>query len=163
MISLGTAVAAFMGTIKVRDNIDFRPNGTTTGATVQINGVTAWQQIPFTCTSTGGLTKYPTCYIPSPYTTTGAVIDIALDCGNTLVNMVMSGSFVKSRSATTFGRNLIRNSTVGSGGLLSRSSQTGSQVPWNPVDGIRLTTITAAPNTAVNCSGIVTARDKAGS
>lgn len=164
LLALNAAVMLYVsGRIQLTREIDFLPDGNSTGAVLQLNGVTAYQRFAVACTSTGGLTKYPTCVTASPYSTTGALLDVAIDCGNTLVGMLMSGSFVKSNAATTFGAAVLRNVTVGSGGIRNRLSQTGSEVLWNPADKIRLHTTTASPNAASNCTMWVTSRDKSGS
>lgn len=142
--------------------LDFITNGTQSGVVLKTGNVTAYQTFPVACTSTGGLTKYPTCIASSPFSTSGALIDVAVDCGLTNVNMLMSGSFVKSNSATSFGAAVLKNVTVGSGSLKNRMSQSGAQLIWNPADKIRITTTTASPNTAANCTMWVTARDKSG-
>lgn len=163
-VVVGAGVAlSVVGDLQVRDAINFTPNGTTTGAVIEVVGVTAFQRFPVPCTSTGGLKKYPTCITASPFSSTGALSDIAIDCGNNGRALVMSGAFVKSNAATTEGQLLLKNVTVGTGAVRNRLSQTGSEVLWNPADKIRLSTVTAGANQAANCTMWVTARDKSGS
>lgn len=158
-----TVAGYFAGQLGVRDQLNFSSqNGTATGVVIQIEGSTAYQRFSVACTATGGLKKYPTCVAASPFTTTGALHDVAIDCGNTNVAMVMSGAFVKSNAATTEGTVVLKNVTVGSGAVRNKLSQTGSEILWNPADKIRLSTVTTQPNSASNCTMWVTARDKSG-
>lgn len=143
---------------------DFITNGTQTGFVVKADGTTTLQRFPVTCTATGGLTKYPTCITASPYTTTGSLEGLALDCGGIGVGtLTVSGSFVKSRSAVS-GSPVIPNFTrkaIASGALAGYS---GSGMTWNPADLLRINTITSIPTTTnFNCTMVVTTRDKYGS
>lgn len=165
-VSVGAGVALYVlgGSLNVQRNVNFTPNGTTTGANLQVNGVTVLQRFPVTCTATGGFTKYPTCIAASPYTSTGVLVGFDMNCGGTGVGpLTVSGGFVKTRSAvsaTTVFPNWTRKA-IGSGALASMS---GSALNWNPADFLRINTITSVPTTTnFNCSLLVTTYDKPGS
>ncbi len=146
--------------------LNFITNGSQTGVVLKAGGTVVDQKIPVTCSATGGLTKYPTCITASPYTSTGVLTGLSLECGGAAMgNWVMSGAFVKSVTApsgTTTIPNFGTRKTVGSGSFTTMSGST--PLTWNPADLIKISTITSIPTTTnFNCTMLITSHDKFGS
>ncbi len=139
-------VAFIAGGLQVRDNINFTPNGTTTGAVIQVNGLTRIQQFPVTCTATGGLSTYSTCAARLPFTTTGGLLGVSMECGNWKVAMSGDLSFKKtltsaSGSVITNGNNL----SLGTGAFLP--TQLAVPIAWNPADILTFSTLVTPTGT----------------
>ena len=169
-MTLAASVLLYVaGTINVERNVNFTPVGTTTGAVLQVNGTTVYQSFSFACTNTGGSLQlsnggsvYDTCIAASPLTTTGAITAIALDCGGVPKPFAYDVGFVKARKAGTgAGIQNLNNKTAATGSLTMFST---GVVLWNPVDYIKLGTLTSVPNAATNdCRLRVELFDKYGS
>lgn len=162
-----TTVLYAYGTLQVKDNINFTPDGTTSGAVLQVNGLTRFQTFPTTCTATGGLTgQYSTCYARSPYTTTGSLLAFSFECGNNFaVALPGDVSFKKSLisgsgAPLTNGDNL----TLGSGAL--KPSVLAVPVAFNPADILTFSTRTTPTGTLstgrYDCQMYTTVSDKYG-
>lgn len=147
----------------------FRKSGISTGATLLAmpatqSGVTttadshplvtfkAWHTL---CSGSGGLAKYPYCLVEQPFTTTGAITKLELQCGNTNKTLLMSGGLVKSstQGVGVFTGGLIRlnDITVGTGSV-APASLSGGLILWNTADLIKFQTITT-PQTLANGGG----------
>lgn len=138
---------------------------TQTGTALISQGISAFQSWFIPCTNTGGLAKYPTCYARSPFTTTGALIHVALECGNTNKQLSASGGFVKSSDAPVLSSfPTIRTVTVGTGSAFAYNARatSGSYVQWNPADAIKVQTVTSMPAGGINCGLHIDASDKYG-
>lgn len=163
-------MAFFNGGIQVRDAVNFtNQNGTSTGVNLKVAGLTRLQTFSVPVSQTGGNVKvsggakYDTAYARSPFTTTGTLVGLALECGGVPKPFAYEVGFVKSRLAGTGSRvhaNL-DNKTAASGSLAV--FLTGATL-WNPADAIKLGTLTSVPVTSANdCKLWITASDKYGS
>lgn len=161
-----TALSLAVTTLSPR-TINFVPvSGTSTGVVIQVNGTTQWQVFSTSCTNTGGLAKYPTCYVRSPLATTGALTAVSLECGNTNKVLSMSGGFVKSSTeAVASGFKSLRTVSVGTGSIsvFNARTLTGSITTWNPADVIKFQTVTAFPAGGIDCVVRAELYDKYGS
>lgn len=145
----------------------FNANGTMTGITLlDSNSAVGYADHLYPCTSTGGLGgKYPTCVIRSPYTTTGALTSVTLECGGTGLSLTGSGGFVKSTTAPVLSSfNRMNGITINTGATVIQTF-TGSTVKkWNPADIIKIGTVTSLPTTTnFNCGARVKSYDLFGS
>ncbi len=135
---------------------DFLTNGSETGFTLKANGVTQLQTYTTPCSATGGMANYAFCYVPSPFTATGTLTQVSLDCaGTALASIVASGAIVKQTNKTvaTTVANIpnFTNKTYGSGSHVA--FLTGSTLV-NPRDAIRIQEArTSIPTTTnINCN-----------
>lgn len=164
-VALGTALTLTLTSLTTQ-TVNFAPNGTTTGSVIQINGVTEDQIFTTTCTATGGNVKvsngakYNTCITASPYTTTGAITQLEISCGNVPTALPGDLSFVKSRASAGSGAAIqnFSNVSLATGAILNFS--TGSTL-WNPADFVKFNTLTT-PGSAVDCRLRIRAYDKYG-
>lgn len=149
-VVMGGALLYVQGQIKVRDAINFIPNGTTSGAVVQVNGITEIQAYTVACTATGGNVKvgagaaagakYDTCIMPSILSTTGAIKEISVAVSGSEVAAGIDCGFVKGRVSGT-GSSFTNLGNVATGtGIIFRFG-TGS-LRWNPADYIKCGTLT---------------------
>ncbi len=156
---------------------NFLTNGTQSGVSLQIDGLSrSTLGRGFPCTSTGGTNGlggyYSTCVVPAPYSSTGAVTAISLECGGTKVSIAaLSGGFLKTASVAnrTAGSAVFTlqppifniNKTVGTGAMQRYGS---GQILWNPKDSFLLQTSTVIPKTTgVDCKVFMNSFDKYGS
>lgn len=151
-LTLGAGVAlSVVGSLKIRDQINFTPNGTTSGAVIQVNGVTEIQAYTVPCTATGGNVKvsggakYDTCIIPPILSSTGAVKELSLMVGNSPNALPFDCGFVKGRVSGT-GTAFTNLGNVSTGTGLTFRFATGS-LRWNSADYIKCGTLTS-PNSA---------------
>lgn len=97
------------------------------------------------CTATGGNVKigggakYNTCVIPSPLTTTGALRDVSIQCGNVSVALAGDLSYMKTAVGGT-GAALPNGSNVslGTGAHIYFGS---GRTLWNPADSLKFGTL----------------------
>ncbi len=155
-------------------------NGYQTGSTVAVGGAVQQKITPGTCafgtggTASGGLANYDFCRARSPFTTTGTIFTLGLECGNVPRPFTLSGSFVKAISTNIsanpgqrvfqqFGRGADPTvptvTTVGTGARIY--AFTGA-IMWNPADILKIEARSATWNTGNNCSLFYEARDKFG-
>lgn len=160
-LATGIVLGVIGGSLSVEQNIDFRPNGNSTGAVIQVNGTTQFQVFTTACSATGGLAKYPTCIVRSPYTTTGALIGAVMECGNTNRVFSMSGGFVKTTGAavaSAFAPFLNKQIATGS---LAPMINSGAYLNWNPADLLKVQTVSTNGSPA-NCNIRLTTYDRTG-
>lgn len=150
-VVMGGALLYVQGQIKVRDAINFVPNGTTSGAVFQVNGVTELQAYTVACTATGGNVKvsggakYDTCLMPPILTTTGAIKEVSLAVIGSETAVGIDCGFVKGRvSGTGTSFTNLGNFATGTG-LVFRFS-TGS-LRWNSADYIKCGTLSTLGGT----------------
>jgi hypothetical protein len=150
---LATGIAAyFLGTVNIQKVVNFVPNGTTTGATLQLNGIDELKVWDTACTNTGGLAKYPTCLVRSPWTTTGALKLVSLVCGGTNKTLSMSGGFVKTTTAVVSSAfSNLKTVSVGTGAGLQSVDTGATMRMWNPADLIKFQTVTSFPAGGATC------------
>lgn len=111
-LAVGVVLGVYGGDAVFQRNINFTPDGTTTGAVLQVNGVTEDQILSSTCTATGGNVKtsfdgttgtgakYNTCLLANPLTTSGTLFDISIKCGSAVAKALPGDlSIVKGRTA----------------------------------------------------------------
>ncbi len=158
--------------------LNFNTNGTQTGVVLQEAKVTqlAIRDVPCTLTQTiggtgsGGRANYPFCLAKSPFTTTGALTALSLECGGvgTATN-TMSGGFVKTSTQavgalpTKAFTNFL--SVASNTGAALRASFTGTSLQlWNPADLIKVQILNAGGliNPTSNCVLRYQAHDKFG-
>lgn len=142
LVSLGTAVAAFTGTVKVRDAVDFRPNGTTSGAYLQINGATRLAPLtPVALVATGGLTGvYDTLDYVAPFSSSGVLLGVTFECGENFAKSLTGDVSFRKGSKTASGSPLtnLNNVTLGSGTIFG--SWLAQPLAWNPADRLSFST-----------------------
>lgn len=165
-LAAGVALGVYGGDAVFQRNINFTPDGNSTGAVLQVNGVTQAQWVPVACTATGGNVKvsggakYNTCIAASPLTTTGTIVGLGLECGSVPAAFAFDMSFVKSRTSGTGSAFLnLGNKSAGTGAGIY--FLTGSML-WNPADLIKVGTLTSV-NAATDCQLMYQIRDKYGS
>lgn len=170
-VVMGGALLYVQGQVKVRDAINFVPNGTTTGALLQVNGVTEDQIWSVPCSATGGNVKtsydgttgtgakYNTCLSAMPFTTTGALTYINLSCGSVPKALAGDLSIVKGRvagsgvSLRNFG-----DITLGTGATFNFGTGVTMVAPS---DFVKFNTLTT-PGSAVDCKLRLRGFDKYG-
>ena len=178
LAALGATIMMLVyGGLNVKDAVNFVPNGVSTGATLQLNGVVERQFQKVRCTTTGtsagtvsgSLANYDFCYVRSPFSTTGALLAFGLDCGSVPRPFTMSGGFVRTRSTslTTRGFPVASGRAVNSGTIAAfrpYNVLNGSGgVAWHPSDILKIQAISASWNTGNDCSMWYEARDAYGS
>lgn len=175
------AASAVMGSILVLGNMYFDTALVTTptiyrnttaaialsqsGVELKSNGLTAAYAWTTACTNTGGLTKYPTCYVRNPFGSTGALVNVALECGGTNKALSMSGGFVTSTTAAvTSAFPTLSTISVGSGAFnaFNVRATSGSVLKWKPDQAIKFQTVTAMPAGGIDCVVHTEAYDKYG-
>lgn len=151
------ALVTITNTLTLRKSINFTPNGTTSGAVVQVNGVTEIQAYTIPCVATGGNVKvsngakYDTCYLPNPLGSTGAIKELSLMVVNSPNVLGVDCSFVKARvsgsGAPVVG--VFNNIQTATGSIYRYTAGSGSIVVprWNSADAIKCGTLTT-PNSA---------------
>lgn len=167
LASLAANVMLYVnGQIQVVREVNYIQTGVSTGAVLQVAGITQKQIIPTTCTvggtASGSRTNYDFCIVRSPITTTGSINSIGLECGGVPAPFSMSGGFVKSRltSLTSSFRNFTSVVSVGTGASVTFGT---GNLKWNPADFVKLSAVNATWNTANNCQLYIEMRDKYGS
>lgn len=167
--TIAVAGVATLASIAATSVVNFtQTDGTSTGAVIQVAGLTRLQTFGVTCTNTGGNVKvsggakYDTCISRSPLSTTGTLVDVSLECGNSPKPYNYDLGFVKGLvSGTGVGITNLNNRATASGSLHTHS--TGAYL-WNPADYLKLGTLTSVPTTSGNdCKLWVTIQDKYGS
>ena len=139
---------------------DFITNGTQSGIVLKADGLTRYKSYYTTCTATGGLSKYSTCYAPSPFSTTGSLFDVSLECGNVPKALAGDVSFKKSRlSASGAPLTNLDAITAGTGSL--EMSQFATEVAWNSADALTYSTL-VTPGSGVDCKLFYTVADHYG-
>jgi len=147
LLTLAVGVAGyFLGTTQVTGPVDFQQTGNSSGAVLQVAGVTRYKHYEGICTATGGKTTYSSCSIVAPFSTSGALLGFSLEAGNMAVALVGDVSFKKSATsasgtALTNGNNI----SVGSGALTA--SMLAVPVVWNSADILTFTTIVTPTGT----------------
>ena len=156
------------GTAQVERSVNFIPQtGVSTGATIQVNSITRWQQYPVTCTATGGTTGlYSTCAANLPFTSTGGLLGVTLECGNVATQLTGDVSFKKSlHSATGTVLTNLNNIVAGTGSY--EGSWFATEQAWNPADILTFSTTTTPSGTLnttrYDCQMWATVSDKYGS
>lgn len=135
------------------------------GVELKSNGLTTAYAFTTACTNTGGLAKYPTCYIRNPFGSTGALVNVALECGSTNNTLSMSGGFVTSTtSAVATAFPTLRTVTVGTGAFSAFNvrATSGSVLKWKPDEAIKFQTVTTMPAGGIDCVVHTEAYDKYG-
>lgn len=135
--------------------------GTSTGAVLQVDGTNRFQTFSATCTATGGLTNYSTCYLSSPLSTTGSLLEVGLECGNVPKQLTGDVSFKKTRLAASGAVLTNLDNIVAGTGSLERSAF-ATEVKWNPADKLTFSTL-ITPGSGVDCQLWATIADKYGS
>lgn len=156
-VALGTALTLTLTTLTVKQAINFTPTGTTSGAVIQVNGVTQYQAYTVACTATGGNVKvsggakYDTCIIPPILTTTGAIKEISFAGIGSETVVGLDCGFVKGRNSGT-GTSFQNLSNIVTGtGVIARFS-TGS-LRWNSADYIKCGTLSSLGSAGTGFSG----------
>lgn len=138
----------------VNPGVGFITNGDQTGITLLDGAAVGYMNRLYPCTATGGLGgKYATCVVNSPYTTSGALVSVALECGGTALSVTGSGGFVKTATAPVLSSfNRMTGITVNTGATVNQTF-TGSTIKiWNNADKIKLALVGSIPNgTNFNC------------
>ena len=148
--ALATTVALYLGgALNIERVVNFVPTGNTTGAILQVNGVTQKQIFTFACANTGGVASYDTCISASPLTTSGAISAISLECGNVPRPFAYDVSFVSAVKTGTQGILItnLNNKTAGTGAFVSTLS---GAIIWNPAQFLKLGSLTSVPTTSGN-------------
>jgi len=157
-LALGTitaTVAAIMaltswvnGSAILQGNLFFDTT-TNTSPAIYVNTLARAGTFPVTCTATGGLTGvYETCSTVSPFTTTGTLLGVGLECGNVARALQGDVSFKKSAgSATGTALTNLDGVTLGTGSNVF--SQLAVGVSWNPADLLTFST-RATPTGTLN-------------
>lgn len=144
--------------------LGFITNGSQTGVTLKDGTTTVLWSRTLACTATGGLAKYPTCYVPNPFGSTGALVNVSHECGNVGTNLTMSGGFVTSTTtAVSSAFPTMNDFTAGTGSFVAFNvrATSGSVLEWKPGEAIKFQTITTLPSTS-DCAVHVEAYDKYG-
>lgn len=132
---------------------------TTSGTVLYTNGLARNAETFAKCTSTGGLTSYSTCFLPSPITTTGSLLGVSIECGDTGVQLTGDVSFkIASTSASGTALTSLEDIVLGTGSL--QVSNFATEVNWNPAEGISYSTL-VTPG-AVDCRLFAKYSDKYG-
>lgn len=132
-----------------------------TGVTLLQGGLARYATAYATCTSTGGITNYSTCYLESPLATTGSLLSISLECGNVPKALAGDVSFKLTRlSATGTAITNLNNITAGTGALQTNVFTT--EQAWNPAEAITFSTLTDPSGAAVDCRLYADYHDKYG-
>jgi hypothetical protein len=146
--ALGVAATLTLQTLTT-EVVNFVPDGTTSGAVIQVNGVTEIQVHTVSCTATGGNVKvgagaaagakYDTCIMPPILTTTGAIKEVSVAVVGSETAVGIDCGFVKGRVSGT-GAAFTNLGNVNTGtGLIFRFG-TGS-LRWNSADYIKCGTL----------------------
>lgn len=140
------ALVTISNTLTLMKPVNFTPDGTSSGAVIQVNGVTEIQAYTVSCTATGGNVKvsggakYDTCIMPAILSTTGAIKEISVAVSGSEVAAGIDCGFVKGRVSGT-GTAFTNLGNVNTGtGIIFRFG-TGS-LRWNPADFIKCGTLT---------------------
>lgn len=139
---------------------------TQSGVELKSQGITATKSWFVPCSNSGGLAKYPTCYARSPFTTTGALVQVSIECGNTNKVLSQSGGFVKAPTSPVLNAfPTLRTVSTGTNATLTFNARatSGSYTTWNPADSIKVQTLTTMPVVPINCGLHIEAYDKYGS
>lgn len=138
-IAIGTVtLAAFLN---LYGPLNFKSTpGTSTGATLTVDGLPRWKTFPVTCSASGGSTNTAMCATRSPLTTSGTLLGADLECGNVAMALIGDVSIKKSKLAAT-GSALtnLNGVTLGTGAKISVRFAQG--VSWNPTDVLTFTTL----------------------
>jgi len=135
---------------------------TQTGTVQYVGSLARAKETYTTCTSTGGLTNYSTCWLPSPLSTTGSLLEASLECGNVPQSLAGDVSFKINRlSASGTALTNLNNITAGSGAL--EVSDFATEVAWNPAEGLSFSTLTDPLGASVDCRLWAVYSDKYGS
>lgn len=145
-VALGGYLLKVQGSVSIRDSLNFAGT-TSTGADLRIGGVSAFRVLPPTaCSATGGLTKYTTCSISAPFSTTGALLAVDLSCGNVAVSLPGDISFKKSLTSNT-GTALTNLDGVTAGTGSTEISWFATEQRWNSADILTFSTLTTPTGT----------------
>ncbi len=122
------------------------PNGTSSGAILQLAGTTVKQIYQTDCTGTGGNVKvsngakYDTCIMPNPLSTSGAIQSISLMVSANPASAALDCGFVKARLGGSGSAVTNLNSIGASSGALAYFG-TGT-LRWNGADFLKCGTLT---------------------
>jgi len=129
--------------------LDFRTNGSQSGAVIKDNGTVAFATRIVTCTGTGGNVKvgagaaagakYDTCIVKNPLTTTGSIQSISLMVSASPVAVGVDCGFVKGLVSGT-GTSFTNLGNIATGTGLTFTFGTGS-LQWNSADYIKCGTL----------------------
>lgn len=146
-VALGGYLLRVQGSASIRDSLNFE--GTTaTGADIRIGGISAFRVLPPTaCTATGGLSKYTTCSISAPFSTTGALLAVDLSCGQNVAKALTGDvSFKKSLTSNT-GTALTNLDGITMGSGSTEISWFATEQRWNAADILTFSTLTTPTGT----------------
>lgn len=161
-VGTSTVLAALYlyGTLHTSGAVDFLQAGTNTGSTLQAAGTTMLQVAPSKpFTATGGNVKvgagaaagakYNTGVFPTPWSNSGAYLDILISCGNVSKALPGDVSIVKKTGDTGSGVSIqnLGNITLSTGATLHFG--TGFTVV-GPQDKLKFSTLTT-PGAQVDC------------
>ena len=100
-LAVGTVLLAAVLNIHGAVNFQTVP-GTSTGAVIQVDGLTREQTFPTTCHASGGLTGiYSACDVVYPYNTSGSLLNTFIEAGNMAVSLVGDVSIKRASIAAT--------------------------------------------------------------
>lgn len=111
-----------------------------------LNGTEVDRITQVACTATGGKANYDTCYMPSPLTTTGALVRASIQCGNVAKALYGDVGFVKT-ATTSSGAALTNMNDIMVGTGTTTFTGSGKTVFWNPADKLKFTTLTTPSGT----------------
>lgn len=153
--SIGVKVLATVGGIAIASVagissgvINFSaPNGTSTGAVIQVASVARYQEFPTTCVATGGLTKYSMCVARSPYTTTGTLLAAGAECGSSFPKSLPGDFSFKKNIFSSTGSSITNLDGVTLGSGANVLSQLAVGLSWNPADLFTFTSLVTPTGT----------------
>lgn len=156
-VALGTALTLTLTTLTVKQAINFTPTGSTSGAVIQVNGITEIQAYTVACTATGGNVKvsggakYDTCIMPPILSTTGAIKEVSFAGSGSESVVGIDCGFVKGRNSGT-GTSFQNLGNIVSGtGVIARFA-TGS-LRWNSAEYIKCGTLSTLGGAGKGFSG----------
>lgn len=162
-VAMGGYLLLVAGSAQVNNKVNFPSTGS--GVQLTVDGVTRYRQVKGTCSATGGLTSYTTCYVPPLFTSTGTLLEFSLECGNNVVAQSGDVSFKKTLTSAS-GAPLTNGNNLSLGSGANLHSQLAVPVSWNPADYLTFSTLVAPTGTLnttrYNCSIWATVSDKYG-
>ena len=132
---------------------------TQSGVTLLSGGLERGRVTYGNCTATGGLTTYSTCIVNHPFSTSGSLLAVGLECSETGVAAQLTGDVSFKLTATSSSGAPLTNLdaiVAGTGSL--EVSQFATEVVWNPAEILTYTTL-VTPDT-VNCKLFATVDEK---
>lgn len=146
-VAMGGYLLVVQGSASIANRINVSSG---TGFIVDVGGTQRFRDYKGTCTNTGGLTTYTTCYVAAPETTTGALLGFSLECSNSVPKSVVGDVSFKASLTAASGSVLTNGNNLRIGSGSYAASTLAQPVVWKPSDYLTYTTLTS-PTATPDC------------